>query len=219
VHVDAKLLRLELARRLTDADIQSFVLAAPRATQTTALLATLLATALTESGSPAVVVHADFSAHHDRSALGLGDVLCTSTPLEDVIRSDARGVSWITAGTMPANPTRELTGPGMRDVLHDLGCRYRHVIVVGPAVLESADAVDIASQVGASILVDPVSQTSADELRESERLLGLSRASCLGRIVIASQNFSRPVETAPLAPRRLESTSQSTIVSGEPWSY
>jgi hypothetical protein len=174
---------------------------------------------LTEAGSPTVVVQADFDAPYDRSKVGLGDLLSTSTPLDEAIHSDARGVSWITAGTAPANPTRELTGPRMRDVLDDLGCRYRHVIVVGPAVLESADTVDMASQVGASILVDPASQASADELRESERLLGLSRGSCLGRIVIAGQLFSERVETAPPDPRRLERMSQSTIVSGEPWSY
>ncbi len=198
VHVDAKLLRLELARRLTDAEIRSFVLAAPRATQTTGVLAMLLATALTESGSPSIVVHADFRAHQDRSMVGLGDLLSSSTPVDDAIHSDARGVGWITAGTAPANPTKELTGPRMRDVLDDLGCRYRHVIVAGPAVLESADAVDLATQVGASILVDPIPETSADELRESERLLGLSRGFCLGRIVIAGQTFSTPVEAAQL---------------------
>jgi septum formation inhibitor-activating ATPase MinD len=91
----------------------------------------------------------------------------------------------------------------MRDVLAELGDRYRHVIVVSPAVLESADAVDMASQVGASILIDPVSQTSVDELRESERLLGLSRGTCLGRVVVAHRTFSRPVETSQLDQRRL----------------
>jgi len=72
------------------------------------------------------------------------------------------------------------------------------VIVVSPAVLESADAADMASQVGASILVDPVPQTSEDELRESERLLGLSRGACLGRIVVADQRVS---QHAPLSRR------------------
>lgn len=204
VHADAKLLRLELARRLTDAKVSSFVLAAPRATQTTGMLAALLATALTESGSPTVVVHADFTATHDGSTAGLGELLSSATPLDDAIQSDERSeVRWISAGAAPANPTKELTGPKMRDVLDELDRRYRHVIVVSPAVLESADAVDMATQVGASILVDPVPQTSPTELRESERLLGLSNGIRLGRIVVAGQSFSRPIDTPPVDRRRL----------------
>lgn len=199
VHVDAKLLRLEIAHRLALADSRSFVIASPRATSTTGALAALLATAFTEAGSRTVVVHADFTANHDNAALGLGDVLTNATSLDAVIQSDENsGVSWIPAGTTPANPTRELNGPAMRTALGDLAQRYRHVIVVSPAVLESADAADMASQVGASILVDPVPQTSEDELRESERLLGLSRGACLGRIVVADQRFS---QHAPLSRR------------------
>jgi capsular polysaccharide biosynthesis protein len=204
VHVDAKLLRLEIAHRLIRADNQSFVIASPRASSTTGELAALLATAFTESGSPTVVVYADFTADHDGSTIGLGDVLSTATPLDAVIRSDQRsGASWIPAGTMPANPTRALTGPAMRTVLGDLEQRYRHVIVVSPAVLESADAADMSSQVGASILIDTVSQTSEDELRESERLLGLSRGACLGRIVVADERFSQHRELPRRNQKRL----------------
>jgi succinoglycan biosynthesis transport protein ExoP len=204
VHVDAKLLRLEIADRLSRADSHSFVLASPRATSTTGALAALLATAFSESGSRTVVVYADFTADHDGSTVGLGDVLSTATTLDTVIQSDERsGVSWIAAGTRPENPTRALTGPAMRTVLGDLGQRYRHVIVVSPAVLESADAADMSSQLGASILVDPLSQTSEDELRESERLLGLSRGACLGRIVIADERFSQHRELPRRNQRRL----------------
>ena len=204
VHVDAKLLRLEISRRLSEADIQSFVVASPRATPTTGVLAALLATALTESGSATVIVHADFTAEHDGSTVGLGDLLTTSMGVDEVIQSDEHSeISWIPAGVKPANPTRELTGPKMRDVLAELAGRYQHVIVVSPAVLESADAVDMASQVGASILIDPVPQTSVDELRESERLLRLSRGTCLGRIVVAGATFPRTIEPSQLDRRSL----------------
>jgi polysaccharide biosynthesis transport protein len=203
VHVDVKLLRLEIVRRLAEADIQSFVVASPRATPTTGVLAALLATALTESGSPTVVVNADFSAEHDGSTVGLGDVLSTPLALDAAIQSDeGNEVSWIAPGAVPANPTKALTGSKMHDVLAELGGRYRHVIVVSPAVLESADAVDMASQVGASILIDPVPQTSVDELRESERLLGLSRGTCLGRIVVAGHTFAG-ADGTPQLDRRL----------------
>ena len=90
----------------------------------------------------------------------------------------------------------------MRNLLIDLSRRYRYVIVVGPAVLESADAVDMASQVGASILVDSVPQTAAAELRESERLLGLAQGTCLGRVVVADREFTKHAEMPQFDPRR-----------------
>ena len=91
----------------------------------------------------------------------------------------------------------------MRDLLTDLSGRYKHVIVVGPPVLESADTVDIASQIGASILVELIPQTAAEELRESERLLGLARGTCLGRVVVAERNSAKQVELPRFDRRRL----------------
>jgi polysaccharide biosynthesis transport protein len=204
VNNDAKLLRLEVAHRLAEAGVQSLVMTSPRATEATGVVAALLATALAEAGSPTVVVCADFTVEHDDSAVGLGDLLCTQLTLDAVIQSDERrGISWITAGTAPANPTRELTGSKMRNLLTDLSGRYRHVIVVGPAVLESADAVDMASQLGASVLVDLVPQSAAVELRESERLLRLARGTHLGRVVVAGRAVSKDVEMPQFDRRRL----------------
>lgn len=202
VHHDAKLLRLEIANRLTEAETRSFVITSPRATPATTILAALLATAFTEAGSPTVVVCADFTARHDDSTVGLGDLLCTPLALDSAIQSDEHsGIGWIPAGTAPANPTKELTGSKMRNLLIDLSGRYRYVIVIGPAVLESADAVDMASQVGASILVDAVPQTAAAELRESERLLGLAQGLRLGRVVVADRAFTEHVEMPQFDPR------------------
>jgi polysaccharide biosynthesis transport protein len=204
VHVGTKLLRQEIASRLSEANVASFVIASPRATPITSTLAASLAAALTEAGSPTLVVFADFFAGHRDSTVGLSDLLCTPAALDSAIRSDeSRGISWIPAGAAPANPTRELTGPKMRSLLTDLSDRYRHVIVVGPPVLESADTVDIASQVGASILVEPIPQTVAEELRESERLLGLARGTRLGRVVVAERDSSTNVELPHFDQRRL----------------
>jgi polysaccharide biosynthesis transport protein len=195
VHDDAKFLRLEVAHRLTEAGVQSVLMTSPQATPATRIVAALLATALAEVGSSTVVVCADFTAEHDDSTAGLGDLLCKPLALDSVIVSDERrGISWIPAGTAPANPTRELTGPKMRNLLIDLAGRYQHVIVVGPAVLELADAVDMASQLGASILVDLAPRAAAEELRESERLLRLAWGTYLGRVVIAGQAASPHIE-------------------------
>jgi tyrosine-protein kinase len=222
VYNDAKLLRLEVAHRLSEAGVQSLVMTSPMATPATSNVAALLATALAEAGSPTVVVCADFTAEHDNSAVGLGDLLDTRLPLDSVIVPDERrGISWIPAGTAPTNPTRKLTGTKMRNLLVELSRRYQHVIVVGPPPLDVADVVDMASQVGASILVDFVPQTAAEELREgeSERLLRLALGTYLGRVVVAGPAFSQPVEMPPFDRQRPAELSQSITPNGEPWSY
>jgi len=203
VRGDVKLLRLELAHRMTEAGAQSVMISSPRPSPSASIVATSLATDFAEAGSPTVVVCADFSAEQDDSTVGLGDLLCTRLPLDSVIRSDERrGIDWIPAGTPPANPTREFTGAKMCNLLIDLAGRYRYVIVVGPAVLELADAVDMASQVGASVVVDLVPETPAEELRESARLLRLARGTYLGRVVVASQEFSDGFGPPPVEHRR-----------------
>lgn len=197
VRSEAKFLRLEVAHGLAQAGVQSLMMTSPRANPATGIVAALLAAAFSEAGAPTVVVFADFTAEHHDSAPGLGDLLCKPVTVESVIQSDERsGFSWISAGTAPENPTRDLTGPKMHNLLIDLRNRYRHVIVVSPPTLELADAVDTASLIGASVLVDVIPEITAQELRESERLLRLAQGAYLGRVVVAGgaipPNFEMP---------------------------
>lgn len=220
VHTDARFTRLEVAHRLAEAGARSFVMTSPRATPATRIVAALLATALAETGSSTIVVCADFADEDDPSTAGLGDWLTKPLSLDSLILSDERsGISWFPAGTAPENPTRTLTGSKMRNLLIELSGRYRHVIVVAPAALELADAVDMASQVGASILVDLHQQTAAQELRESERLLRLAFGTYLGRIVVAGSAFSQHVGMPPFDRRLPGAIGQSNAVNGEPWNY
>jgi len=200
-NTDVKLLRIEVAHRLAEAGVQSLVMTSPRATSATGRVAARLANALTEAGSPTIVVGADFPAEHDDSTVGLGDLLSTSSTLEAAIQTDSRtGLSWIPSGTGPEDPTREFTGAKMRDLLTELADRYRYVIVVAPATLELADAVDLASLSGASLLVDLVAQNTAAEARESERLLRLARGTYLGRVAVIDKSLSQEVEMAAVQP-------------------
>jgi hypothetical protein len=222
VQNDANLLRLEVAHRLTEASVQSLVMTSPQATPASGNVAALLATAWSEAGSPTVVVCADFTAEVGNSTVGLGDLLSTRMSLDSVIVPDERrGISWIPAGTAPTNLTRKLTGPKMRNLLIELSGRYRHVIVVGPPALDSADVVDMASQVGASMLVDFAPQTAAEELRESdtERLLRLGLGTYLGRVIVAGPAFSQPVEMPPSDRQLPAGLIQSTTLNGEQWSH
>jgi polysaccharide biosynthesis transport protein len=218
VQNDAKLLRLEVVHRLSQAGAGSLVMTSPLATPATINAAALLATALVETGSPTVVVCADFTAGDGKSTVGLGDLLGARLTLDSVILTDERrGISWIPAGSAPPNPARLLTGPKMRDLLIELADRYRYVIVVCPPPLDEADVVDMAGQVGASILVDFVPQTAAEERRESdsERLLRLALGSYLGRVVVTGPAFSRPVEMPPFDGRSPAELIQSNTANGE----
>jgi polysaccharide biosynthesis transport protein len=218
IHNDARLLRLEVDHRLTQAGVQALVMTSPVATPATMNAAALLATALAEAGAPTIVVCADVTALHQDSIVGLSDVLAARLTLDSVILLDERrGISWIPAGTASTNPSRLFTGPKMRDLLIELSGRYRYVIVVCPSPLDEADVVDMASQVGASILVEFVPQTAAEERRESdsERLLRLALGSYLGRVVVNGPAFSQPVEMPPFDRQRPAELVRSNPANGE----
>lgn len=190
--VDARYLRLEVADLMKRCDARSLLLAAPRFTTATFEAATLLSAALTEAGTPAVVVVADFHAAVGASeAPGLADFLLGRADFDSlVVHDDERRVDWIPAGVQPPNATAAINSARMGQAIAALLESYRYVIVVGPAVLESTDAMDLAGHTGAAMLVCPIGATSGDEHVESERLLTLSARGYLGRVAVLDGAFT-----------------------------
>lgn len=184
VDLDAHMLRIQLIRRLDDDEDRAIVIASPRSTETATHAAMRLAAALNQSRLPTVVVHAAFEDSPEGGPAGLGDVLRRGADVDDLLLRDEQwGVDWLPPGQAPTSPTRAMTGRKMWLLLSHLTKTYRYVIIVGPGVLESTDTVDLGGVAGVSLLAVPSQDTTADELRESERLMRLSRGHYLGRVV------------------------------------
>lgn len=218
VDVDANLLRIEVEYGLTEAGVQSLAMTSPRATPNTGIVANRLAIALSDAGSPTIVVRADLAAGQGDSTVRSVDLIGAPVTLDAAIQTDERsGLSWIALCSASDDSSAE-TGANMRGLLRELAGRYQYVIVVSSGTLELTDALDMASVCGASILVDPIAFTTPGQLRESERLLRLARGTYLGRVVVADKSFLQDVEIPQSEGRGTAVSNQSNAVDGEPWS-
>ncbi|SPB18013.1 exopolysaccharide biosynthesis-like tyrosine-protein kinase [Caballeronia novacaledonica] len=114
---------------------------------------------------------------------GFAEVLASKAQIDQAIReSDVPGLSLMTAGRFPANPSKMLSTPRLTLVLDYLQERFDLVIIDTPAVLAVSDANLIAANAGSSVIVVRPSAQSEDELEEAIKRLDLTGARIAGVI-------------------------------------
>src|SRR6266516_6359388 len=149
-----------------------------------------LATALAEAGSRVLLLEADL--RHPRchrtlrvdASRGLASLLAGQAELESVIHSlDAPRISFIPAGAVPANPAELVSSVRMREALASLRSRYDFVIIDTPPVLPVTDAVVLAREADAVVLVVRGHGTPSGLVREARDRLLMTGAPLLGVVV------------------------------------
>ncbi|SAL59751.1 polysaccharide biosynthesis tyrosine autokinase [Caballeronia telluris] len=115
--------------------------------------------------------------------IGLADLLAEKQEIDRVIQSCAvAGLSVISSGVPPANPSKLLSTTRLRLLLERLAPHYDLIVIDTPAVLAASDAVMIAATAGsAAIVVRPGAQTG-DQLGETTRRLDRAGARVAGAI-------------------------------------
>ena len=149
-----------------------------------------LATALAEAGSRVLLLEADL--RHPRchrtlgvdAARGLASVLAGQEELESVIHSlEAPRLSFIPAGAVPPNPAELMSSARMREIVASLRSRYDFVIIDTPPVLPVTDAVVLAREADAVVLVVRGHGTPSGLVREARDRLLMTGAPLLGVVV------------------------------------
>jgi polysaccharide biosynthesis transport protein len=171
---------------------RTILLVAPRATDAVGPTAVLIAAALAELGDRVAIVLTNFAeAKSPPSEPGLGEVLDRRQSLSDVLRyDDTARVGVVTAGTIGAHSFAALASDRMDSVIEELQAAFDYVLVIGCPVLESADSLELASKLAGTVLICPVPPSTGAEIAESERLLGLTPTSYLGRVVVMGRSHS-----------------------------
>ncbi|WP_244818340.1 polysaccharide biosynthesis tyrosine autokinase [Caballeronia sp. Lep1P3] len=114
---------------------------------------------------------------------GFSEVLASKVHVDRAIReSDVPGLSLMTAGRYPANPSKLLSTPRLPVILDYLQSKFDLVIIDTPAVLAVSDASLIAANAGSSVIVVRPSAQSEDELEEAIKRLDLTGARIAGVI-------------------------------------
>src|SRR6266481_5330342 len=149
-----------------------------------------LATALAETGSRVLLLEADLRHPRCHRTLGvnadrgLSSVLDGQEELESLIHElDAPPLFFLPAGSLPRNPADLLSSPRMREALERLRSQYDFVIVDTPPVLPVTDAVVLAREADAVVLVVKGHGTPSALVREARDRLLMAGAPLLGVVV------------------------------------
>ncbi|CAG9169388.1 polysaccharide biosynthesis tyrosine autokinase [Cupriavidus respiraculi] len=115
---------------------------------------------------------------------GLADVLSGRVPLPAAVQHTVvAGLSILTAGRTPANPSELLMLPTLGDTLRACKQRFDLVIVDTPPVLSVADAMLVASQAGSTLLVMRADVTVPGQVDETLKRLTRANARLAGGII------------------------------------
>ncbi|MDQ1477083.1 MAG: tyrosine-protein kinase, partial [Actinomycetota bacterium] len=136
-------------------------------------IAANLSVSLARGGARVVVVDCDLRhpALHQQfgidAAVGLSSVLTASTPVRRAVRTVEAGgtcVDVLLAGPRLTDPADLLVRPEVAELLEQLKAEYDHVVLDGPAVLPSADALALARVADGVLLVVQSGETKASVL-------------------------------------------------------
>lgn len=118
---------------------------------------------------------------------GVVDYLFGQTTFEEILRqSEIPDLHYITAGTIPPNPSEILGSDKMRDFLEMLKGKYDLVIIDSPPIIAVSDSEILSQFVDATMLVVSANTT---ELELMEKALGIIKKEGINFIGIVLNNF------------------------------
>ncbi|MEZ0342897.1 hypothetical protein ACAG25_23310 [Mycobacterium sp. pV006] len=193
---DTRFLRIALLAALDEKPAGAVLLTAPRSSELAFTAALQLSRALAESGASTVLVAADYTMHpFGIDGPGLGELLSEEVAIDDaLIPLGPHRHALVGPGKPPKNVTAAFTSHAITEVVTQLGRRFDYVLLQGPAVLESTDAIDLANRAGSCALLCPPA-TAAEDIDEGEYLLGLADADYLGKILILNPEAVSTLES------------------------
>ena len=145
-----------------------------------------LARSLAEGGGSVVLVDGNLRRTMDTAgaAPGLVDALERRHLPNDIVqRGVADGVSFLSSGYRDERAVELLASDAMREVVAALKERFDVVLVVGPSLDGTADALALAAATGAVVVVVDKGDDSMDVVRGAREQLGQVHARLLGFVV------------------------------------
>jgi capsular exopolysaccharide synthesis family protein len=158
-----------------------------------------LATVLAQGSARVLLIDADLRRPtvHERFGLsarvGLSSVLTGSTPFEKSLQTikEVPNLDILVSGPMPPFPTELLSSDAMRQLLESVGDTYTHIVIDSPPILSVTDAVLLARQADAVVLVIRQGKSSKHIVRRARDLLLRSGAPVTG-ILLNAVDVSSP---------------------------
>lgn len=171
-------LRTTLHFALLDADKGSILITGPSPGVGKSFITRNLGVVLAQAGRKVVVIDADLRRGHIHREFGfareggVSDYIGGSHTLAGIVRPTAvPGLSVVTTGQRPPNPSEVLMHPRFEDLLQRLGEAFDILIIDAPPMLAVSDAAIVGRQVGATLLVARAGMHPMRELEQSVKRL------------------------------------------------
>jgi tyrosine-protein kinase Etk/Wzc len=171
-------LRTTIHFALLDASKSSLLITGPSQDVGKSFVAKNLGVVLAQSGKSVVIVDADLRKGHIHlefglaRELGVSEFISGEVKLADILKpSSVPGLTVITTGQRPPNPSELLMHQRFEDLLEELGRRYDTVIVDAPPILAVSDAAIIGRLTGATLLVARFGMHPIRELEQAVKRL------------------------------------------------
>lgn len=119
---------------------------------------------------------------------GFTDYFFGQTSYNEIIRTtELNNLFYITAGTIPPNPSEILSSPQMEAFLEKLKDQFDYIIIDSPPLIAVTDAEILAQAVDGTVLVVSANATEMDLLEKSVEILNRDKSAFLGVLL---NNFS-----------------------------
>jgi len=166
--------RTELYRDLVNAPNNIVMLTGPIPSAGKSFVAANLAVLLAEIGLRVLLIDGDLRRGHIASFFkqsnpgGLSEVLKGQMDIPEALRYvGVPGLSFMSCGSYPENPSELLMMPGFRDMLARLSDQFDLVLIDTPPFLVVTDAAIVASDAGSTVLVLRSGIQSEEEIEET----------------------------------------------------
>jgi succinoglycan biosynthesis transport protein ExoP len=192
-----RFLRMCLRDLWTAKKLKSLLITSPLPQDGKSTIALNLATALAERGKRKVVlIEADLHNPTLTTTLGLdnqpglADCLeANVNPVSVLRRIEPLGCYLLSAGEVRSNPTELLQTEALTDVLQQLSVHFDWVLIDSPPVVPLTDAVLLARQANATLLIAREGRTPREALERSIALIGRQRI--LGVVLNGMEGLDR----------------------------
>ena len=153
-----------------------------------------LAATCAQAGQKVVVVDGDMRKGHvhevfnQEAANGLSDMLSGKLEYQQAVRTSAiEGLSWVSRGSAPPNPSELLMQARFSEFLDYLSERFDLVVIDTPPILAVTDAAIIGKQCGTSLMVVRFGMNTPKEVQIAENRLATGGVTLKGTILNAME--------------------------------
>lgn len=153
-------LRTTLHFSMLDAPNKILLLVGPSPSIGKSFVSANFAATLAMTGSKVLLVDADLRRGHIHQffgtarGTGLSDILSGAASLtQATVATEVQGLSLLSTGTIPPNPSELLLHENFARLLEELGPRYDYVVIDSPPVLAVTDAVILGKLAGTTLMV------------------------------------------------------------------